>query len=363
MHVKGGGGTGWRRWLIEAAGWVVLAGLIGMLVWFRASNMPAPATQPADRQTTEISVYFTHPEAAQSTGAGPAEALIRALQQAKQTIDMAAYELELAPIAEALIEARQRGVRVRIVAESDEASQGELPRLEAAGVPVVLDRRPSLMHGKFTVIDGQEVWTGSMNYTSNGVLRNNNNLLRLRSEEAASRFSQEFDEMFVEDRFSAMSIASRDSGPLSLGSATVEILFSPDDHPAMRIVEAIQAASSRVDFLAYSFTSDDIAQALVRRQQAGVTVRGVLEAGQAQRSGSQYSALIAGGVDVRLDTNPGLLHHKLMVIDGTTVITGSYNFSQSAETTNDENVVILHSAEVAQAFEDEVDRLYTNGLP
>jgi len=151
--------------------------------------------------------------------------------------------------------------------------------------------------------------------------------------------------------------------PITIGGATIEIYFSPDDHPASRMLAAIEAASSRIDVLAFSFTSDDIAAALLERMSAGVHVRGVLEADQAGGVGSQYERLRAVGMDLRLDGNPGLLHHKVIVIDGTTVVTGSYNFSRSAETTNDENVAIIHSTNLARDFEAEVDRLYDAGLP
>ena len=324
----------------------------------------SPAEAPPERDSQGgIMVFFTQPGPAGPVSDAPVAALADALRGATQSIDMAVYDLDLPPLADALLAASARGVRVRIVTESDNVDEGLLPRIQAAGIPVVLDRRPSLMHDKFTVIDGREVWTGSMNYTQNGVYRNNNNLVRLRSPEAARRFTDEFEEMFVSDRFSALSFSSPSSSTIDIEGAVVEILFSPDDHPADRIVSAITAASSTIDVLAFSFTSDEIADALLDRMRAGVRVRGVMDADQAAGMASKFTMLQDAGMDLRLDGNPGLLHHKLMVIDGTTVITGSYNFSQSAETTNDENVIIIWSPDIAGAFEAEVDRLYDNGLP
>ncbi len=363
MYAKGGGDHVWRSRAIDLAGLLALAGLVGLLFWFRSHTAPTDTPSPADNATDAIAIFFTQPGKPDSLADGPAEALSQAVLAANQTIDVAVYELDLVPLADALISAAARGVRVRVVAESDNAAQGQLPRIEAAGIPVVLDRRPSLMHDKFTVIDGGEVWTGSMNYTANGVYRNNNNLVRLRSAEAARRYTQEFEEMFLDDRFSALSLASTEPTALNVGGTAVEILFSPDDHPASRIVAAIEAARSRVDVLAFSFTSDEIAEALMERLRSGVHVRGVMEADQAAGVGSQFANLREAGMDLRLDGNPGLLHHKVIVIDDATVITGSYNFSRSAETTNDENVVIIHSTSAARAFEAEVERLYDAGLP
>jgi phosphatidylserine/phosphatidylglycerophosphate/cardiolipin synthase-like enzyme len=68
-------------------------------------------------------------------------------------------------------------------------------------------------------------------------------------------------------------------------------------------------------------------------------------------------------VDVRRDGNTGLMHHKVIIIDRSIVITGSYNFSNSAETSNDENVVIIHSAETAAEFMSEFQRVYDQARP
>ena len=95
-------------------------------------------------------------------------------------------------------------------------------------------------------------------------------------------------------------------------------------------------------FLAYSFTSDDLTAALLERYQTGVDVAGVMEARQVEsNTGSDYERLRAAGIDVRLDGNPDNMHHKVLIIDGQTVVTGSFNFSRSAEERNDENSLVM----------------------
>jgi phosphatidylserine/phosphatidylglycerophosphate/cardiolipin synthase-like enzyme len=69
------------------------------------------------------------------------------------------------------------------------------------------------------------------------------------------------------------------------------------------------------------------------------------------------------GVELRFDGNPDRMHHKVIVIDQQTVITGSYNFSRSAETRNDENLVVLHDAEVAASYLEEFERVFDLGTP
>jgi len=89
----------------------------------------------------------------------------------------------------------------------------------------------------------------------------------------------------------------------------------------------------------------------------------VMEASQnASNQGSEYERLNQDqNIEVRLDANPHNLHHKVIVIDGRTVITGSYNFSRSAETRNDENVVVLHDADVAASYLEEFERVFAIG--
>jgi phosphatidylserine/phosphatidylglycerophosphate/cardiolipin synthase-like enzyme len=91
-----------------------------------------------------------------------------------------------------------------------------------------------------------------------------------------------------------------------------------------------------------------------------VRVAGVLDESQARSNiGGEYLNFLENGVDVRLDGNPAGMHHKVIIIDCRTVITGSYNFSSNARTRNDENTLILHSPEIAALYEQEFERVWT----
>ena len=101
--------------------------------------------------------------------------------------------------------------------------------------------------------------------------------------------------------------------------------------------------------MAYSFTDDDLALAMKGAENSGIEVAGVMDKAQALGNiGGEYQNLLEKGIDVRLDGNPKSMHHKVIIIDGQIVITGSYNFSKSAKTRNDENTLILHSSEIAE---------------
>ncbi|MCX6072318.1 MAG: phospholipase D-like domain-containing protein, partial [Chloroflexi bacterium] len=175
--------------------------------------------------------------------------------------------------------------------------------------------------------------------------------------------TREFEEMFVDDRFGPLSIADTPNPAVTIDGTRVEAWFAPDDGVAARLVELIDDARSQVDFLAFTFTSDALAEALLRATERGVTVRGVIELDQVEAAGSDYDRMRQAGIDVRQDTNPGTMHHKLLLIDEGVVATGSYNFTRSAEESNDENVIILYSPEAAAQLEVEFTSIYQAATP
>jgi phosphatidylserine/phosphatidylglycerophosphate/cardiolipin synthase-like enzyme len=326
--------------------------------------LPIPTSSPSTPTSGSAdwwSVYFTDPLApnADSLRGGPDATLAAAIDSARLSVDVAAYDLDLWSLRDALIEADRRGVAVRMVTESDNLETREIQDLVEAGIEVLGDRREGLMHDKFTVIDRLEVWTGSMNYTVNDGYRNNNNLVRVRSTAVAEDYTAEFEEMFVEDRFGPGSPANTPDPRLTVNGTPVEIYFSPDDGVAARLLELIQGAEHSIYFLAYSFTSDGLADAMLERLQAGVTVSGVLESNQVNSNqGGEFERLRTAGMDIHLDGNPRSMHHKVIIIDERITITGSYNFSNNAEKVNDENVIIFDSPHITAWFLDEFKRLY-----
>ncbi len=337
--------------------------LTALFLFFQAqaARTPSPVqgTPAPTPGGTEIEPYFTRPEAggASVQAAGLETALLSSIESAERTVEVAVYHLDLPSIEEALIRTHRRGVTVRVVTESENVLEPAVAALQAAGIAVLGDRREGLMHHKFIVVDGRQIWTGSMNLTWNDLARNDNNLIRVDSEQLAEDYQVEFDEMWA-DRFGADSIANTPYPRLAVHGIPFEVYFAPDDGVAPRVVSLIQSAAGRIDFLAFSFTSDEIAQAILDRAAAGVTVRGVMDASQAEGSGTEYGRFRLAGVEVRLDGNPGLMHHKVIVVDGQAVLTGSYNFSRSAEERNDENAVLIFDPGVAFWFVQEFERVF-----
>ncbi|MDO9130973.1 MAG: phospholipase D-like domain-containing protein [Anaerolineales bacterium] len=348
---------------------IVFLLLIALVVTACGSQPVATPIQPTVTSAPSanwLRVYFTDPaspDAKNYTG-GPDEALAAAIHSARLSVDMAVYSLNLWSIRDALLDAHHRGVNVRIVMESDNMDSDEAQELIAAGIPILGDRREGLMHDKFVVIDRQEVWSGSMNFTTGGAYKDDNNLIRILSVEVALDYTTEFDEMFVDDKFGPATVADTPYPNPTIDGTPLEIYFSPDDGVAARLVELIQSAQESIYFLAYSFTSNDIGAAVRERAGAGVTVAGVMDAGQVNSNqGTEYDPFRQAGLDIRLDGSAGLMHHKLFIIDGKIVITGSYNFSASAEERNDENVVIIFNPDVAAQYLTEFQRVYAQAQP
>jgi phosphatidylserine/phosphatidylglycerophosphate/cardiolipin synthase-like enzyme len=319
---------------------------------------PAP---PLDDQSGWYEVYFTEPNSPKATTFrnGPDENLAKAIEQALVSVDMAIYDLNLWSIRDALISAQRRGLDIRLVVESDNMDEQEIQDLKAEGIEVLGDRHESLMHDKFVVIDRNEVWTGSMNFTTGGGYLDNNNLIRLRSSKLAEDYTQEFKQMFVDDSFSKEKHPQTPYPTITMNGTPIEVYFSPQDSTLEHILKAVNSARESIYFMAYSFTSDELREALIEQAQAGVEVRGVFDEDQYKsNSGTEFEALAEAGIDVRLDGNAHLMHHKVIIIDGQTVITGSYNFSNNAEYNNDENTLIIHNPDIAADYLHEFQLVY-----
>jgi phosphatidylserine/phosphatidylglycerophosphate/cardiolipin synthase-like enzyme len=324
-----------------------------------------PATEPGS-EIDWIEIYFTNPAAPHAADyeGGPDEILAVAIDRARLSVEVAAYSLNLWSIRDALIRAQKRGVVVRIVMESDNMDNKEVQQMLDAGIPVIGDQREGLMHNKFLVIDRSEVWTGSMNFTISGAYEDNNNLIRIRSIQVAEEYTTKFNEMFEENLLGPYTRAATPDSNLTIDDTLVEIKFAPEDGVAARLLALIQDAQESIYFMASSFTANDLGDAISQRAADGLTVAGVMDDDQINSNqGSEYDQFMQAGLDVRRDGNPGLMHHKVIIIDRSIVITGSYNFSASAETSNDENVLIIHNVEVAAQYLAEFQRVYDQGKP
>lgn len=148
----------------------------------------------------------------------------------------------------------------------------------------------------------------------------------------------------------------------SSASLVYEVRFSPGGGCEELLIYWLNRANSSIHVMVYSFTLDSVGDALVAAKDRGVEVKVLLEKDQLSKY-SEYWKLKEAGIQVRLDGNPALMHHKVAIIDGAIVITGSYNWSASAEKRNDENLLVVRSLEVAEAYEAEFQKVWGQGSP
>jgi len=288
-----------------------------------------------------------------------AEKLIGYIDGAKKTIHIASFETDLNDVANALIRAHRRGVDVRWITddefgiEADEKEgHGQFAMLQKAGIKVIDDQRGGLMHNKFWIFDSEVLWTGSTNVTINGMFEQNNNVIVIKSPELAAIYEKQFEEMWGGE-FGARAPSLVAEQSLVVNGTPIKVLFSPEDKPIQYILPYVQNARRNIRFMTFVMTQPDLGNAILERIQNGVTVEGVFEAVGSDSQYSEMMKLHCAGGKMRRDGNPGFLHHKVMVIDNRIVITGSLNFSDSANTRNNENVIIIDNREIAQLYLDE----------
>ncbi len=290
--------------------------------------------------------------------------LVQFIDATTSTLDVAAYDFDLASVADAMARAAARKVRVRMVTDSDTVAnvkdaqiQSALRTVRNAGIPIVEDNRRPIMHDKFAVADGARVLTGSWNFTEGDTYRLDNHQVIMRDARVAANFTHEFEEMFTRKKFGPNKAKDVPNPVITIDGVTVETYFASANDPSVALIKKVSSAARTIDFLAFSFTHDRLGDAVRARASSGVKVRGVFEKTGSETKFSEFKRMREAGLDVLQDGNPGLMHHKLFVIDGTITAFGSFNFSDNAATDNDENLVIVTDPAFARAFTAEVDRV------
>ncbi len=317
----------------------------------------------------EIKVYFNRfVDTSVSTGVDAislgydlADTLVSYIGRATETIDICMYSADLSNgIVDALNAAADSGIQVRIVGDTDLTGFTYTSLPGEDGVDKV--RRPTsegIMHNKFMIIDKNAsnpnlpiVWTGSTNYTDDQINVDPNNVIIVQDQSLARGFNLEFEEMFIDGRFGDNKINNTPT-EYKIGGIRVESYFSPTD-PMNEIIEgAIDACDHDAYFGLLSFTRTDLANRLLNRHYDGVFVAGIIE-------NTENAAVVDILSDLEdqfiIDGGGDIFHHKYLIGDPNMtssdpfVLTGSHNWSNSAQFRNDENTLIVHDATIANIY-------------
>ena len=144
----------------------------------------------------------------------------------------------------------------------------------------------------------------------------------------------------------------------SLSYADIKVYFSPNGGCQAAIISEINKAKKTIDIADYELTSREIVQELVIVKERNVKIRIVLDKAQEKLAYSKGRYLLKRGFEVRYDTGSGLMHNKFAIIDDNILITGSFNWTASAEERNEENLLILTDQEVIKAYKKRFEYLF-----
>jgi phosphatidylserine/phosphatidylglycerophosphate/cardiolipin synthase-like enzyme len=334
-----------------------------------------------------IDVHTLHP--GRQTVLEMAERVAAFLGEARETLDLALYDVRLPGepgdvVAGALRDAMGRGVRVRIAYNADHDERQfppppstapellEAQPFDTRGVPGI----PDLMHHKYVVRDGDSVWTGSTNWTTDSWTIQENLVMTVRSDELATEFTQNFDELWRSGDVSDS--GHKDPRRIDLGGHQARAWFTPGhgEELSQRIAQAVGTARRRVRIASPVITAGPVLGTLAEvAAEARVDLRGVVDRTQMDgvvyqwrtNGRSAWKIPILGSVFDHADFTGkqsvpwtpesvhDFMHAKVTVCDDV-VFAGSFNLSRSGEM-NAENVLEVHDAELADLFAGFIDEV------
>ena len=296
------------------------------------------------------------------------QAITGFIDSADDTLDIGVQELESLPITQAILRARKRGVRVRVVLERDYLTERKAledpwtpagsnmqnrqmyAALLRAKVPVITDLNPRIFHQKFMVKDWRtsakaEVLTGSTNFTPTGTQNNLNHIVTIRGKRTATVFKKEFEELWSGTFGQKRERHDPKPAVYQVSNVPVKVLFAPEHSPEMELMKQMLKARRRIDFAIFTFSaSSGLDDAMIAILRGNVAVRGILDRAQGNQKWAATRPLASEGAELYLTRRTrglGKLHHKLMVIDEQMVIAGSFNYTAPATALNDENIVVI----------------------
>lgn len=150
---------------------------------------------------------------------------------------------------------------------------------------------------------------------------------------------------------------------LIAGDSEIKVLFSPQDECGKEILNRIGSAEKSIELAMFTLTSRALSNALLSAVKRGIVVRVFLDGENAEEYYSKAGFLTKNGVIVKLEKGEGLMHNKFCVIDDKVVITGSYNWTVSADLRNDENVIIIESDKIAKIFRVQFEKYWQGAYP
>ncbi len=317
------------------------------------------------------------------------DTLISYINRARYSIDMAIYNFNnsgISNITAAMNAAYDRGVSIRVVYDSNiDASGVENLNASIGKMASPISNYPvyGIMHNKFVIIDAHStdandpiVWTGSTNFTDGQINTDPNNVIIIQDKSLALAYTLEFNEMFGSEGLQPDPLASK-FGPdksnntphqFIIGGKNVECYFSPSDQVNSRILDNLKTADHDLSIATMLITKTDLGYAISDKAGAGVDSKVLVYVKENSSETVVNTLKQALAQNFRETGETGIMHDKYMIVDqgdpgsDPLVLTGSHNWSSSADLRNDENTLVIHDATLANIYYQDFVARFSNGL-
>lgn len=304
----------------------------------------------------------------------------RLIDLAGRSVDIAIFSITLKDNPEALIRARARGVRVRVLLDEKhvypKADSMINKLIKDGGIEIRTIRGTGaygVNHNKIGIFDNSAVATGSYNWTFGATFSNHENTMVAQHTTYVNGYAGYFEWMWSKARTLSQGPAAelpegyygappQDQSPVMRfnGLKVPAYLFSPGSQSEERLAEMLAAARKSIDVVTFSFSSKILADAVIAARNRGVKVRFLMDANMGRTSGLA-KLVFSAGVPFRWGigrTDKGALHDKFTILDGQVLETGSFNWTSNASRHSFENMIFTNDAEAVKAYRYVFDWLY-----
>ena len=261
--------------------------------------------------------------------------ILKNIEKSTKSIDIAIYGYSTVPeIEKALINAKNRGVKIRLVYDSNSKGENIYPNTEdfLKIVPENISDKYSveanrLMHNKFYIFDDEILITGSANLSNTDMSGyNTNSIIVLNSSEIAKIYKNEFEQMYS-GKFHNEKIAKLHHNYF-INNIKVNISFSPQDKGIQNLIlPLINNAKDFIYIPTFVLTEKRVTEALIDAKRRGVDVKIIMDALNSSMKHSKIKELRQAGIPVKAENYAGKMHSKSMIVDNKYTIIGSMNFS------------------------------------
>ena len=266
------------------------------------------------------------------------------IQQAKKSVVLIIYSLTDAKILQALRQKGEEGIDVRVICDAKASPYAD--KKLGKGITVCKCSHKGIMHQKILVVDGEYVWLGSANMTSESLRMHDNLVLALHSPAVASMILAKADGL--QGNSLIQTIPPQD---FSIAGQKVELWFLPDNpHGVERLIQLIRSAKKTIRVAMFTWTHQNLAKEIIKAKKRGIDVETAIDYNSGKGTSAKVVRLLSNeGVPVSLSKSyRGLLHHKFVYIDEEILVNGSANWTLAAFARNDDCFVVLHALSSTQ---------------